>query len=306
MGGCCAVFDNEETTERVFKFLSCVSLRGALSVMAYETKKLTTTSCPTYRYWYQRFSQGLHKRMGDVVRWDYAVTSAIMKELLEQLDSEWETSNSDQEKRRTLNMGILLSAGFVCGLGGEELMKIDLGGLMKYLAPGRNHVTCPHVIVALLGRLKGETGERYHMMVMARTFKSGIVAGVWADRVVEMNVKANRLKGCVFTKGRSRQAKTSDFEDEFISRLEGLKTIRPGLFEPGIDVAEAYSLFRLLRRGSNTEAVRNKVDPEIIDMHNRWRKFERARSRMPSLSMQQHYTQIQGVLSTLYEYSHSL
>jgi hypothetical protein len=186
-------------------------------------------------------------------------------------------------------------------------MKIDLGGLIKYLTPGRNHATCPHVVVALLERLKGETGERYHMMVMARETRSGIVGRVWADRVVEMNVKANRLKGYVFTKGRSRQAKTVDFEDEFIIRLEGgLRTIWPGLFEPGIDVAEACSLFRLLRRGSNTEAVRNKVEPEIIDMNNRWRKFERARGRMPSLSMQQHYTQMQGVLLTLYEYSHSL
>jgi hypothetical protein len=104
-----------------------------------------------------------------------------------------------------------------------------------------------------------------------------------------------------------RKARTADFEDEFINLLEGLKTFRPGLFEPGIDVAEAYSsLFRSLRQGSNMEAVTNKVEPEIIDMNNRWRKFERARGRMPSLSMQQHYTQMQGVLMTLYEYSHSL
>jgi hypothetical protein len=82
--------------------------------------------------------------------------------------------------------------------------------------------------------------------------------------------------------------------------------IRPGLFEPGINIEEAYSLFRSLRRGSNTKAVRNKVDPTIIDINNRWQKFERARGRMPSLSMQQHYTQMQGVLASLWEYSCAL
>jgi hypothetical protein len=64
----------------------------------------------------------------------------------------------------------------------------DLGGLMKYLEKGRNHKSCPHLIVALLGRLKGETGEHYHMMVlMARESRSGILGGVWADRVVQVN-----------------------------------------------------------------------------------------------------------------------
>ena len=137
--------------------------------------------------------------------------------------------------------------------------------------------------MALLGRLKGETGERYHMMVMPRDLRSGIIGGIWADRVVEVNRRNRRTKGYVFTKGRARQAKIADFEDEFVNRLEGLRVIRPGLFEPGIDISAAYSLFRSLRRGSNTEAIRNKVDTTIIDLNNRWRKFERARGRMPSL-----------------------
>ncbi len=71
----------------------------ALSVMAYEMQKLITTPCPTYRYWYQRFSAGMHKRMGDVVKSDYAVTLEITKELLEQLDLEWEASTGDRERK---------------------------------------------------------------------------------------------------------------------------------------------------------------------------------------------------------------
>jgi hypothetical protein len=110
----------------------------------------------------------MHKQMGDVVRSDYAVTSRIVKELLEQLDSEWEAATHERERKRIADMGFLISAGFLCGLRGEEIMKIDLGGLIKYLEGGRVHLECPHVIVALLRRLKGETGERYHMMVMAR------------------------------------------------------------------------------------------------------------------------------------------
>lgn len=85
----------------------------ALSVMAYKTKKLITTPCPTYGYWYQRFSQGLHKRMGDMVKSDFAVTSEIIKELLQQLDSEWEGSSSSLERKRIANLGLMLTAGFL-------------------------------------------------------------------------------------------------------------------------------------------------------------------------------------------------
>jgi hypothetical protein len=119
--------------------------------------------------------------------------------------------------------------------------------------------------------------------------------------VVEVNRRNHRTKGCVFTKGRAGKAKIANSEDEFVNRLEGLRVIRPGLFEPGIDISAAYSLFRLLRRGSNTEAIWNKVDTTIIDLNNRWRKFKRARGRMPSLSMQQHYMQMQGILAALWE-----
>jgi hypothetical protein len=135
--------------------------------------------------------------MGDVVKSDYAVTSEIVKELLEQLDSEWEVASCDSERKRIADMGLVIAAGFLCGLRGEEIMKVDLGGLMKYLEPGRDHATCPHLIVALLGRLKGETGERYHMMVMSRVSRSGIVGGIWADRVVEVNRRNGRTKGQV-------------------------------------------------------------------------------------------------------------
>jgi hypothetical protein len=171
--------------------------------MVYETQKLITTPCPTYGYWYQQFSLGLHKRMGDVVRSDYAVTLALVKELLEQLSSEWTVSVNARERKRIADMGFLLSAGFLCGLRGEEIMKVDLGGLIKYLEVGCVHPWNPHLAVALLGRLKGEIGERYHIMVMAQESQSGIVGGVWGDMVVEVNRNVGRSKGNVFTKGRN-------------------------------------------------------------------------------------------------------
>ena len=47
------------------------------------------------------------------------------------------------------------------------------------------HEDCPHAMVPLLGRLKGETGERHQMMILARLTNSGLEPGKWADRLGE-------------------------------------------------------------------------------------------------------------------------
>jgi hypothetical protein len=42
--------------------------------------------------------------------------------------------------------------------------------------------------------------EGYHMMVMSReSSRSGIVGGIWADQVVEVNRRNPRTKGYVFS-----------------------------------------------------------------------------------------------------------
>lgn len=38
-----------------------------------------------------------------------------------------------------------------------------VAGFWKYLITGSKHEECPYVVVPLLGRLKGETGVRYHV-----------------------------------------------------------------------------------------------------------------------------------------------
>ena len=43
-------------------------------------------------------------------------------------------------------------------------MKLDVAGFLQYFEAGRDHASKPHVMVALSGRFKGETGERWHLM----------------------------------------------------------------------------------------------------------------------------------------------
>jgi hypothetical protein len=46
----------------------------------------------------------------------------------------------------------LLNFGYLCGLRGEVIMKMDVAGFLKYLSVGAGDVENPHKIVPLIGR----------------------------------------------------------------------------------------------------------------------------------------------------------
>ncbi len=81
--------------------------------MAYETSKVYQTDCPTYGYWFERFTLGCHKRMGDIVVSDYALSKALDMELMLQVDEDWEDAYSDAEKDKIALFACLLNFGYL-------------------------------------------------------------------------------------------------------------------------------------------------------------------------------------------------
>jgi hypothetical protein len=57
-----------------------------------------------------------------------------------------------------VEMAMFLVAGFGLALHGKEVVKMDIAGFTTYFEAGRDHES-PHVMIPLLGRFKGETGE---------------------------------------------------------------------------------------------------------------------------------------------------
>ena len=74
--------------------------RESMLLMTYETQKMFTTLCPTYGYWYQRLNLGIHKRMADVVRSDFAITAEIINALLVTLNKEWQDAVSSGSRAK--------------------------------------------------------------------------------------------------------------------------------------------------------------------------------------------------------------
>jgi hypothetical protein len=94
-----------------------------------------------------------------------------------------------------------------------------------------------------------------------------MMAGCWADRLGHSLVRKRRRKGFLFVDTKGNQAKIGFFDDEFTERLTHIKMLKPHLFEPGLNIVEAYSLRRSPRRGSTLEATNRGVPKELIEMN---------------------------------------
>jgi hypothetical protein len=277
-----------------------------MAVLAQGTSKIFVTNCPSYSYWFERFMKGVHKRMGEEVRSDFALSVKVLHLILGNLNEKWESAGTAAKRREIVEIAFFLVVNFCLGLRGEEVVKLDVAGFLLYFEAGRDHASHPHVMIPLLGRFKGETGERWHLLPMVWKTKSGIEAGGWAARMRSSLLERGRTRGFVFTNRKGKQAKAAVFEPRFFEQLNHVSTRHPALFPPNINIEEDFGISRSGRRGSSTEAGNQGVPKEVIEMICRWRKVERAQGRAPNLGMREHYMEVSQALESFLQYSRPL
>jgi hypothetical protein len=107
------------------------SLLFNVAVMAQETWKVFSTDCPTYGYWFEKFTKGCHKRMGDEVNSDYAALSLdiVLLELLKRLEQDWRLAKTFLDAQwQVCRFACFLIIGYCKALRGEEIVKTEIGG----------------------------------------------------------------------------------------------------------------------------------------------------------------------------------
>jgi hypothetical protein len=148
-----------------------------MAVMAQGTTRTWVTDCPSYSYWFERFMRGVHKHMGEEVHSDFALSIRVLHKVLGHLDQEWSTANNMEKCKDVVEIACFFVLTFCLGLCGEEVVKMDIAGFLTYFDAGKNHAEHPHVMVTLLGRFKGETEERWHLLPIVWRTRTGIEAG---------------------------------------------------------------------------------------------------------------------------------
>jgi hypothetical protein len=231
-------------------------------VMAKETRKLTVTKCPTYGEFFERFVRGLHKCMGEIVRPDRAISIEIMKELCNELERDWEWNVAN---RLVITMeATFYLVAFCCALRGEEVPLVDLHGSFKHWEDGEKGIL-PHVVVPLLGRFKGKTGENYHILCIVSTTNHGLEPRKWIGHLLHKYQEQGIRNGPMFRDNYGRRMKSTFLEPKLLDRLDRIKDQKPFLMPSVDDVYEEYGIFWSFRRGATSEAVNQGVPPEVID-----------------------------------------
>jgi hypothetical protein len=281
------------------------SLEGQQSaVMTKETKKMTMSNCSTHGVFFEKFTYGMHKRMGDIVKPNRALSIEILVEIFNILEAEWGLRMPNEERWKLVMEACFYVIAFVCALRGEEVPKTDLGGIIEHLEESKRHKT-PHVVIALLGRFKNEHGDdNYHLLPIANTTHSGLEPRKWIERGVQCCRTMGYTRGPMFkdlvTGARLKQ---SSFEPGFFRRLSQVQDSRPDLLGAGVDVEDQYGISRSFRRGATSRAADLALSDKIVNANNRWRSVDEAGSKKPSMTIRDHYTDIRLTINLQLQFS---
>ena len=268
-----------------------------------------TTSAPTQTKLFARFMRGCEKRMGRLVRQNKALDIRILLKMLKSYELELLSTNTSPSRRRFITMAsAYFVISFVGALRGGEGLMLEATSLAKYIDEGREDKN-PYVIATLLGRFKGETGERNVMLPFAAVTKSGIEVRKILDRLVAVLKNEGRNHGPLapaLCHVNGLSISRTELNNEFICALELIQDNHPHLIAKNIDVAGTYNIYRSLRRGATSRATVVGLGQPEIERNNRWRKFQTRSGSMPRMKMHDLYIDIKLTLKTYLHFSSAL
>jgi hypothetical protein len=138
---------------------------------------------------------------------------------------------------------------------------VDLYGTVKHWEAGKQS-EMKHLVVPLLGRFKGETGESYHLLCMVDVTGHGLEPRKWVGRYINILMENDIQNGPLFQDDQGKSLKAGFFEPRFFDRLSQVQQRHPELLAPSVEVEEEFGISRSFRQGATSEAMNNGVLPD--------------------------------------------
>jgi hypothetical protein len=251
-----------------------------------------------------------------VVRQDQAISIEVMLALMDKFEAKWQALERTQVPSpavaKVLFPALFSVVAFVIALRGEEVPLMDLAAARNNFVqavmtpPDDEGTVMAHAVIPLLGRFKGEHGEKYHYMVTVLETKSGLKPGKWIGRMLEYYQALKITSGPVFRDKKGQRVKIKAYEEAVMELLEEIQRESPCLIGENVDVRAEYGLGRSWRRGSDSRAMAEDLSTIIINLNNRWRAEEKAKGRQVSRKMMEHYADVRLLLKTFLGYSRGM
>ena len=279
------------------------------TVMSEGRNTLRVTTCPSNSFWFQRFMRGFHERVGDLIKQNLGISSAIMSVLMEKIGIMHEVN---MDNVRTVELGLYCMLCYLGALRGNEGFLVSLGECWRLREAARSNTELPHIVIPLQGKFKTSTGLTCFLLFLSsqesRKFKYTIE--YWLHTLMDMRKAMDITSGWLFAKRegprKGQRLESSHFEMDVLTILVEIQEERPDLIPSGLDVMDAYGTYRSFRRGSTTEARNAKVPKEAIELNNGWRMMDKARGKHPASDMLAYYTELSLSLKAQLVFSRAL
>ena len=284
------------------------------------TGKVRITECPTQSEFFSDFLNGLEYRMGVTSKANLSVSIKVIVELLKRIKRDAAGMEVEAEANQLYKFGAFAAICTAGSLRGCEGFLADLSGLIGNIGRGRNGVIpdnlkdnfdedvaerLPHVVIALLGRVKSETNEDTHQLAVANTTTSGIEVRWWIEKLIDVCRSEGRRSGPAFATPDGRLASAAEYNALLHKYLEEIQS-QTTMIEDKIVVREAFGISRTFRKTAEARATRAGVPAKLQDKMNRWRSIENADGKKPRFAMRDLYAGVLAQMPTTWRYSYAL
>ena len=183
---------------------------------------------------------------------------------------------------------------------------LDLAGLNQHwVNEGQDHV-----VIALLGEVKGESFDRAHLLPCFPVTSLGLNVRDTLRSLLDAKAALGFTDGPTISTSKGKMLESRDIDDIIHKVLLDLFTSKRFLFPADILDVEAarkhYQCFCTFRRSSDTRALEQKVTSSDIDVVNRWKRVEKANGKVPGMPMQQRYAQFDQLLQPFLRYTQAM
>ena len=237
---------------------------------------LRYSNCPTNCMFFEKFMKGMTSRMGRDIRSNAGLPFEVLMQMIKNAENDLNSEDiSHEDKRFTLLCTFYFIICYGASLRGSEGFMMEVTDLIRNVDRGKEDPDIPHVVIPLLGRFKGETGERSHLLLLVNKSNSGLPIRLWVERVVALLKLENHVEaGPVMCNKDGSQLSSHEVDEFFKEQVERVQSQCPYLIESKVNVQEDFGIFRSMRKGSESRATEMGVCTREIDLINRWRKIE--------------------------------
>ena len=256
--------------------------------------------------WFNRFITGMQKRMGRIWKPNRALSVVQMKDLIRRGNERYEGSENEEDRNIWSSFLVYAALSYVLSLRGSEGFMFDLDSTNRH----RDRNDGSYLTIGLMGKVKGETQDRCHLLPVVNITGSGINVKYLLDRHLALKRRQGLERGPGISNTKGEIMNSNEIDERLVELLEDMydedSTSFPAQVDSKEKISEGYHCFRTFRRTSDTQALNRGVSGDDIDVVNRWEKLEKTGRNDNMGPMKQHYAEFELLIDPFKRYGGSM